>query len=269
MKNKAKKEITDSIIKYQIDGIVGNVSDLDTVLTKLYDLTGLKPFLRFELISRERTVPVALIECGNFSLELLGFASGTRPKNIGYIDRIMLEIPNKEPGEFQLEPNLTIIIKSGLKARIAEIQVYSNTIENDINILQNQCGFCKKNTGSDQNLILSLSSVGIEFHPLIERSIISTEDLLKIDPNQSLHGWHRITLSCSDHKKATKQLQEAGAEILIPPYKVMPGLEESMIMLPSGIILQPVVEKLWKMLPFIMLKWIAAKILRHPIRFKL
>jgi hypothetical protein len=87
------------------------------------------------------------------------------------------------------------------------------------------------------------------------------------DPGQRLPGWHRISLACQDLEGAVAALLEAGAGVEVPPYQVLPGLREAMLRSPSGLIIQPVVQQLWKMLPVFGFRALAAKLSGDPVRF--
>ena len=57
-------------------------------------------------------------------------------------------------------------------------------------------------------------------------------------------------------------------EVVVPPYQVLPGLCEAMLWLPSGLVVQPVEQKLWKMLPVVGVRRRAARMAGRPLRFK-
>ena len=48
----------------------------------------------------------------------------------------------------------------------------------------------------------------------------------------------------------------------------MPGLREALQRLPSGLVVQPVEQKLWKMLMAVGVQALAAKVAGRPLRFK-
>lgn len=60
-----------------------------------------------------------------------------------------------------------------------------------------------------------------------------------------------------------------GVETEVPPFQVMPGLCEAMLRLPSGLVVQPVEQKLWKMLLVVGVRALAARLAGQPLRFKL
>lgn len=48
----------------------------------------------------------------------------------------------------------------------------------------------------------------------------------------------------------------------------LPGLREAMLWLPSGLVVQPVEQKLWKMLPVVGVRALAARVTGRQLRFK-
>jgi hypothetical protein len=83
-----------------------------------------------------------------------------------------------------------------------------------------------------------------------------------------LPGWHRIGLACRRLEHAVTALSQAGAEVVVPRYQMLPGLREAMFILPSGLVIQPVEQTLWKMLPFTVGKGLIARLTDRPIRFR-
>ena len=63
----------------------------------------------------------------------------------------------------------------------------------------------------------------------------------------SEHGWRWVSFTIPNLEDTMAVLTTAGAQIVIPPFTVLPGLRESMLSLPSGIIIQPVEKKLSQM----------------------
>jgi len=227
-------------IKFEFDTIAGNVHDLESALNKIKALIKVKPFIRFELELKDgKIVPVALIVIGKYNLELLGGAEGFRPKNFGHIENIIIETPHEMTGVYELGLNLKVEIinnKNLKKPRIIGFKIKSPLFKDDADILRKLCGF--KYVSSNENAIY-LNSADIKVD-LIRSNGLSSKLNPKItfenDIYQAFPGWHRIGLTCKDLEAATKHLVEAGGKILVSPYKVLPGLNESMIYLPSGLI---------------------------------
>jgi len=254
----------------KVYGVAGNVVNLEKALDAVTELTGLKPFIRFDLVTEEDLIPVVLLECGDYSLELLGNARGIRPSNLGYIEKVVLEVPDKGPIEQEVEPGLTIAVKPGEKARLTEIHLKSSSIIPDLTIIQSWYGVKDiESSKTERGMDLKLGEVLLRFSPLPDTNqAITPESLLKIDPLQRLPGWHRFQIACPQLEQSVDALIQAGAQMLVPPYKVFTGFREALLILPSGLIIQPVEQKLWKMLPIMAVKMLGAKLRRRPMRFK-
>lgn len=242
-------------LRMTVDSVAGNVHDLASVLAAVRDLAGLKSFLRFELELEHRVVPVVLIMCGDVMLEFLEYAWGSRPAGASHIARVVLEVPDCEPAERELEPGLWLAVRPGTKACVAEVGVRSSAVAEDLDVLQ-ACGGTMIEKG-----VLTLGEVQVRFLPAPGAEPVP-------DPEQRLPGWHRIGLAHPRLEEATVALAEAGAEVMVPPYQVLPGLREAMLRLPSGLVVQPVEQKLWKMLPVVGARSLAARLAGRPLRFK-
>ena len=254
---------------FKIDSIVGNCIDSEGVINKLKQISGLKPFLQFELEFDNGVFPMTLIMVGETTLELVGKAKGKRPSGLGYISNVVLELPDVTPGKFQLEQDLNIEIRKGPKKRIIELEIYSSQIEKDLDILVKYCGFEKNANTRGDDVYLTQSNMNFCIRELeIKDKRLNPEDIHRNDTDMTMLGWHRLALSCKNLERAVAQLKESGSSIIIPPYKVMPGLNEATFCLPSGLVVQPVKQQLWKMLPTIAAKGIASKLKGKPIRFR-
>lgn len=238
-----------------VDSVAGNVHDLGRVLATVRELTGLQPSLRFELELAHGTVPVAQVMCGGVSLEFLGHARGQRPAGASHIARVALEVPGREPTERELEPGLWLAVGPGAKARVVEVEVRSSAVAEDLRVLR-ACG-------GDvlEEEVLILRDVRVCFLPAPGAEPVP-------DPQQCLPGWHRLGLAHPRLEEAVAALACAGAEVNVPPYRVLPGLREAMLRLPSGLVVQPVEQKLWKMLPVVGIQALVAKVAGRPLRFK-
>ena len=238
-----------------VDSLAGNVYDLAGVLEAIHDLAGLKPFLRFELALAHGVVPVAQVMCGAVSLEFLEQARGHRPAGASHIVQVVVEVPDREPAVRELEPGLWLAVRPGPKTRVAEVEVRSSAVAEDLAVLQ-ACGGTVKEEG-----VLTLGEVQVRFAPAPGAGPVA-------DPDQSLPGWHRLGLAHPRLEEAVAALVKAGAAVVVPPYQVLPGLREAMLRLPSGLVVQPVEQKLWRMLPTIAVKGLAARLTGRPLRFK-
>ncbi|MBN1967407.1 MAG: hypothetical protein JW910_22325 [Anaerolineae bacterium] len=247
---------------WTVDTVAGNVPNLPDVLAAIRDLSGLKPFLTFELETRHGLVPVALVQCGAQSLELLGQAQGEHPAGLGHISRVTVEVPNRQEAVREIAPGLTLCVRPGPKARLAGVEVVSGTVEADAAILQTACGVDV--TGSAA-CVLVFGEVEVRFTP----GDTPPPDLPReYDPDQRLPGWHRLGLAHPRLEAAVAALRAAGAVEIVPPYRVLPGLREAMLRLPSGLLVQPVEQSLARMLPVIGVKLVQRALTGQPVRFR-
>jgi hypothetical protein len=256
-----------NLVQFKLDSIVGNTSKLEIVLRKFYKLLKLKSFIRFELVlSESNIIPVAIINCGKFSIEILEFSEQILPKGPNYIESVIFESPYEAEGIFELSPNLKIEIHKNMlikKPEIMGIKLKSNTIVQDKIFLEKQCGFSSNN----QQSVLEFSDIIFKLdQPEHRPSEDNKVNVLNSIKHNKL-GWHRLSLICRDLNTATEHLLKGGAILLEAPYRVLPGLNESMVCLSSGLVIQPMVQKLWKMLPMMMVKGLFAKFSSHNMRF--
>jgi hypothetical protein len=247
-----------------VDSLAGNVQDLAGVLEALRELAGLKPFLRFELELAHGVVPVAQVMCGDVSLEFLEHARGRRPAGASHIALVVVEVPGREPAERELEPGLWLAVRPGPETRVAEVEVRSSAVTEDLNVLR-ACGGTVTEEGvltlGEASSQGSARGVRVRFAPAPGAEPLP-------DPEQCLPGWHRMGLAHPRLEEAMAALTRAGAEVAVPPYRVLPGLREAMLHLPSGLVVQPVEQKLWQMLPVVAVKGLAARLTGRPLRFK-
>jgi len=242
-----------------VDSLAGNVHDLAGVLEAVCELAGLKPFLRFELGVEHGVVPVAQVMCGDVSLEFLEHARGRRPAGGSHIARVV-EVPGREPAERELEPGLWLAVRPGPKTRLVEVELRSNAVAEDLEVLR-ACGGSVVEEGVLALGEGSARGVRLRFLPAPGAGPVP-------DPEQCLPGWHRIGLAHPRLEEAVAALVQAGGKVEVPPYQVLPGLREAMLRLPSGLVVQPVEQKLWKMLPVVGVRSLAAKLAGRPLRFK-
>ncbi len=238
-----------------VDSVAGNVHDLGQVLTAMREMTGLKPFLRFELALAHGLVPVAQVMCGDVSLEFLEQAGGRRPAGASHIARVVVEVPGRGPAERELEPGLWLAVRPGPKTRLVEVEVRSSAVAEDLEVLR-ACGGTVTQEG-----VLTLGKVRVCFAPAPGGEPAP-------DLEQRLPGWHRIGLAHPRLEEAVAALVQAGGQVEVAPYQVLPGLREAMLRLPSGLVVQPVEQKLWKMLPVVGIRALATRLAGRPLRFK-
>jgi hypothetical protein len=251
-------------IAIEVDSIAANVHDLDGVLAAVHELAGLKPFLRFELELAHGAVRVAQVMCGDVSLEFLEQAHGQHPDGAGRIRRVVVEVPGREPQERALEPGMWLVIRPGSQRRVAEIEIESSKVTEDMAVLRSGCGAAEAPASGGADRALKLGNVDLRFFPLAN----TTAPREIVDPGQRLPGWHRIGLAYKRLEEGTAVLVQAGARLEEPPYQVLPGLREAMLRLPSSLMVQPVEQKLWKMLPVVGVRALACKLTGKPLRFR-
>jgi hypothetical protein len=252
-----------------VDSVAGNVHDLGGVLEAVREMTGLKPFLRFELELAHGVVPVAQVMCGGVSLEFLEHAQGQLPAGAGHVNCVILEMLGLAREERELEPGLRLAVRPGPKSRLAEIQVLSGAVDQDQAVLQAGCGAGLASTGEGDGLALQLGSSILRLSPLAEPvSPQRVTDVGQGPLGQWLPGWHRIGLACKRLEEAVSVLVQAGGQVEVPPYQVLPGLREAMLRLPLGLVVQPVEQKLWMMLPAFGVGALMAKLAHRPLQFR-
>ncbi len=244
--------------KIKLDGVVANVSNIEIARQILEQLTGLKPFLRFELQLSGGRVPVVLFDCGDHAIELIGGAHSRRAAGLGHISKVTLELPGCEPAEALLDQDTLLCVRPGPAARIAEISIRSAAPRADAAVLAGACG--AEVLPSDETAV-GLGGTTLRLLPSGKAVAPRPE------PNMGTLGWHRIGLGCAALEPAVEALAATSAELLLAPFEVMSGLREAVFQLPSGLLVQPVEQKLYKMLPVIAVKWLAAKLTGRPLRF--
>ncbi|MEM2107098.1 MAG: hypothetical protein QXV46_04720 [Candidatus Bathyarchaeia archaeon] len=88
-------------------------------------------------------------------------------------------------------------------------------------------------------------------------------------PSLHFRSWHRFSVRVPSVAIVHRQLIDSGLGSLRKPFQVMPGLSESMVTLPSGVILQLTQQELWKMIPMLAVKWTKSRLLQRSMRFKI
>lgn len=87
----------------EIDTLYVNTADIDATLAKIEGSLGLKPFLRFELVQKDGSIPIAIVELDNGTLEMLGRTEGSRPAS-GVICRVEMEARVPQRVDLELAP---------------------------------------------------------------------------------------------------------------------------------------------------------------------
>lgn len=244
-----------------LDTVGGNVRSLDDVLAEVEAMTGLKAFIRFELLLPHGPVRVALVQCGAVSLEFFEHAAGVRPAGLAYISRVVLEVPHVASVERELEPDLVLAVRSGPRRRMVEVELCSGRLQEDLGALMTCCGA----TPGDGADVVRLGDVTLRFHPLDVCGDVP--DPGQVDPGLRLPGWHRLMLSGEPVLQATPRLAQR-LEVLLPPFLVMPGLREAMFVMPSGLVLQITEQQLWKMMPVFLAHKLIGALRGRPVRMK-
>jgi hypothetical protein len=245
-----------------LDSVAGNVQNLDRVLAAVHEMTGLEPFLQFELVLAHSPVRVAQVMCGQVSLELLEHAQGQHPPGAGRIRSVALEVPGRGPEERKLAPGLWLAVRPGAQCRVTEVLIESGAVEEDMAVLRGGCGAGPSPKVTEAGPRLDLGNVTLCFSALA-----APIPPRMADTGQRLAGWHRLGLACKRLEDGVSSLVQAGARIDVAPYRVLPGLREAMLRLPSGLVVQPVEQKLWKMLPAVGVQALACKLAGRPLQF--
>ena len=240
----------------EIDSLMANVPDLDLVLAELSSRTRLRPFLRFQLVETGRSMPVALLNVGETSIELLGRVEGNRPED-GTISKVEIGIPVQQADEFEIASGMRLACVPAPKPHLRSVEILTQTPERDEAALVG----CLGATTVEKERSLSLG-------PTTIRLVRAAGHHVQEEPGLAYPGWHRMGVKVASVSEAHKRMIDWGLRTLVEPYQVMPGLAESMLLLPSGLIVQPTEEHLWKMMPVLALEWMRSKISGRPITFK-
>jgi len=240
-----------------IGSLMANVPDLDSALAELRSRTRLRPFLRFELVECGRSIPVALLNVGETSIELLGRVEGNRPE-AGTISKVEIGIPVQQHDEFEIASGMKLACVSAPKPRLRSVEILTQTPHRD------EAAFveCLGATTVEKERSLN-------FGPITIRLVRAAGHHRHEETGLAYPGWHRIGVKVTSASEAHKRMNEWGLRTLVEPYQVMPGLTEAMVLLPSGLVVQPTEEHLWKMMPILALEWMRSKISQRPIMFKI
>lgn len=245
----------------EVDSVVGNVTDLEAAVAALR-ATGLKPFLRFELSLDDRLVPIALYLIGSVTLELLGAADDRERAGAARIHSVRVESRRATTATaVYLGPDCVCEVGPGPRSRLVGVTVETPTVESDAAWLETIGGerVGGERVGDDGAVGLRLGATAVE--------LVARPGGPRPPEGEFFPGWHRIGLACHDVDATVASFSAAGLVTLTPAYRVMPGLREAMLYLPSGLVVQPVSQTLWKMLPVIAWRKALSVLTRKPIRF--
>jgi hypothetical protein len=240
----------------EIDSLIANVPDMEAALREFASRFGLRPFLRFDLAEPQTSVPVALLNVGTISFELLGHLEGERPES-GVLRSVEMDVPTEEEMTFSPAPEMNIVCHPAKTPRVRSVEIVSHRPLEDERALLEQLGAVSAGTKG----IVMLNSVEVR---LVSSDVGPSQQL----PGLHFGGWHRLSVRVPSVTTAHRQLIDSGFKSLQKPFQVMPGLSESMVTLPSGAIVQLTQQELWKMMPILALEWTRSKISRRQITFK-
>jgi len=239
----------------EIDSLIANVPDMEAALREFASRIGLRPFLRFDLAEPQTSVPVALLNVGTISFELLGHLEGERPES-GVLRSVEMDVPIEEEMTFSPAPEINIVCHPAKTPRVRSVEIVSHRPLEDERALE-QLGAVSAGTKGS----VMLDSVEVR---LVSSDVGPSQQL----PGLHFGGWHRLSVRVPSVTIAHRRLIDSGFKSLQKPFQVMPGLSESMVTLPSGAIVQPTQQELWRMMPILVLEWTRSKISRRPITFK-
>jgi hypothetical protein len=235
-------------VQIAIDTLFLNTADVERAVASVKQHLGLAPFLSFELIVRNgSSVPISIFQLEGGSLEILGRAEGARPAS-GVISFVEMATPIAGRVEIELAPNAPLVCHPGPKPRFHVVHVETHRSEEDARLLG----------ARTQDGQMRLGDVELR---LIDRPGADTV------PTPYFPGWHRLSSKVQDLDRSKQDLLASGFEVLVPSFRVMPGLDEAMLHTPSGLIVQITRERLWRMLPSIAREWLTARLAHRPMRF--
>jgi len=170
----------DGEIPMEIDSLMANVPDLDFVLAELRSRMSLRPFLRFELVETGRSIPVALLNVGETSIELLGRVEGNRPED-GTIDKVEIGIPVQQADEFEIASGMKLASVPTLKPHLRSVEILTQTPDRDEAALVG----CLGATTVEKERSLNLG-------PTTIRLVRAAGRHMQEEPGLAYPGWHRI-----------------------------------------------------------------------------
>lgn len=230
--------------------------------------------MTFELVEDDRITPIALIPLGDQTLELLGGA--TEPGSGGTrIEEVVVSVPLEADAEVAVELAAGIVLRClpGTSKGIRRVSILSPDVGTDRRLLAEILadgdpadGDPADGTGTGNGGGAEpLHSGGAE---IVLREGAAEQGAPAGETPLHAEGWHRLSFGCDDLPRSHDRLLGAGLLEVLAPFRVMPGLQESMLRTPSGLLVQLTQEQLWKMLPAMVGPWIAAKVSRRKMRFR-
>jgi len=241
----------------RIDSLIANVPDIQVALREFASRIGLRPFLRFDLAEPQTLVPVAILNVGTISFELLGYLEGERPQS-GVLSSVEIDAPIHEEMTFSPAPEMNIVCHPAKTPRVRSVEIVSHKPFEDERALLEQLGATRTETKGR----VKLGSVEVR---LVAADIVPSQQL----PSLHFRGWHRVSVGVPSVTIVHRQLMDSGFRALQNPFQVTPGLSESMVTLPSGVILQLTEQELWKMIPVLAVEWMKSRLFGRSMRFEI
>lgn len=234
-------------MKTKLDSVIANVYNLDQVLAVLKERLNLSPFLTNTItIEQDKKVRMALVSLSNGDFEFIECAEQPRPAQMCAFTEIHIECPMvQEETCIELEEGLSVWAFPGAKPMITMITAHSTQPAADTEVLLHFCDNSCEHPLPDDGKEFVIE--GIKIHFISQGTVGNPSPLL--EDFSSIHGWHRFSLKVHQLEPAVDLLEKAGARTIVPIFAVMPGLREAILTLPSGLIIQPVEQKLLKMMP--------------------
>lgn len=232
-------------MKTHLDSVIANVRDLKAVLANLEKATGLKPFHISQIPIQGRDYSLALVMLGQTSLEFIECGQLTPPVGIARVREVTLCAPQvKAEQTLWLEEGLKLVCLPGDKPLVLEAVLDSCDPAGDAEILTRVFDLERKDLAEQRGVQLCTEGACLRLLP----PEADWQPTVVDDRVHFIHGWRRVAFSVKDLDAAIHQLGKAGAEIAVPRFQVMPGLEEAMLRLPSDIVIQPVYQNLPRLL---------------------
>jgi len=222
-----------------IDSVIANVYDLDQVCEKLFQRFGLKPFMRMNVPIKNETVPMALFNIGKTTLEFLQYAQTPADPQHSGIESVCIVYPVEKPFIFDLEKGLTLEVQPADQPGLKTITLRSTAYAADTAAMTALGGNLKSETNC------TLGNIDLVFKPIANP--VKTNPNQASDPSRNA-GWRRFSLKGETINDMLRRLENIGCRVVEPVFQVMPGLEEAFVLLPSGVMMQPVQENMVKLL---------------------
>ena len=227
--------------KIKIDSLIANVRELEPVLGILKNELGLKPFINRHVPIDGEMVPMALISVGAVTLEFLEYARTEALPELTSIQNIVLGLPLGQSRKIFLEPGLTMSVIPAASPCLQSVEICSRDMQADLHILQK---LGSQTLNDPRCLVLGETELLFSVHPKqTEPEEVSFETLARQT------GWRRFSLQGPPIRELVEFLQKNGCQKVKDVFEVIPGLQEAFLKTPSGLILQPVEQNLWKLIP--------------------